>query len=98
MTLADIIEHTYGRWWKNRTPTVEIVRSNLATLFCVPSQINYVLTTVHPERGFLVESRRGGAVMWHHALQFADRQKVTGSANLQLYPQNDSKAFHICDA
>lgn len=41
---------------------VEIQRSELAERFgCVPSQINYVLATrFTPERGYLVESRRGG--------------------------------------
>ena len=40
----------------------EIGRNDLAGQFsCVPSQINYVLSTrFTPERGFLVESRRGG--------------------------------------
>lgn len=41
---------------------IEIQRSDLAEKFnCVPSQINYVLATRFTvERGFLVESRRGG--------------------------------------
>ena len=41
---------------------VEIQRSELAQKFaCVPSQINYVLSTrFSPARGFVVESRRGG--------------------------------------
>ena len=40
----------------------ELRRSSLAEQFsCVPSQINYVLSTrFSPERGFVVESRRGG--------------------------------------
>ena len=41
---------------------LEVQRSDLAQRFnCVPSQINYVMTTrFSPERGYLVESRRGG--------------------------------------
>jgi len=41
---------------------VEIQRNELAEKFsCVPSQINYVLTTrFSVEHGFVVESRRGG--------------------------------------
>ena len=41
---------------------LEIQRSDLAQKFnCVPSQINYVMTTrFSPEHGYLVESRRGG--------------------------------------
>ena len=40
----------------------ELQRSALAERFsCVPSQINYVIATrFSPERGFVVESRRGG--------------------------------------
>ena len=40
----------------------EIQRNELAESFgCVPSQINYVLTSrFTPERGYVVESRRGG--------------------------------------
>lgn len=41
---------------------VELQRNLLAEEFgCVPSQINYVLTSrFKPEQGFIVESRRGG--------------------------------------
>ena len=40
----------------------EIQRNELATtLGCVPSQINYVITSrFTPEQGYMVESRRGG--------------------------------------
>ena len=42
--------------------TAELQRSELANRFgCVPSQINYVISTrFSPERGYVVESRRGG--------------------------------------
>ena len=40
----------------------ELQRAALAEMFgCVPSQINYVITTrFSPEHGYVVESRRGG--------------------------------------
>lgn len=40
----------------------EIQRNELAqTLGCVPSQINYVISSrFTPEQGYIVESRRGG--------------------------------------
>lgn len=43
--------------------SIELQRGELARFFdCVPSQINYVLSTRFTlERGFLVTSRRGGA-------------------------------------
>lgn len=41
---------------------LELKRNELASIFdCVPSQINYVISTrFNPQRGFVVESRRGG--------------------------------------
>lgn len=41
---------------------LELQRSDLAQRFnCVPSQINYVMSTrFSPEQGYIVESRRGG--------------------------------------
>jgi transcriptional regulator CtsR len=46
----------------SRDGTAEIRRNELADqIGCVPSQINYVLTSrFTPEQGYLVESRRGG--------------------------------------
>lgn len=42
--------------------TAEIQRNTLAeTVGCVPSQINYVISSrFTPERGYIVESKRGG--------------------------------------
>ena len=42
--------------------TLEVQRNDLAQRFnCVPSQINYVVSTrFSPEHGYIVESRRGG--------------------------------------
>ena len=44
------------------TGIIEIKRSDLAEIFmCVPSQINYVLSTrFSGNQGYIVESRRGG--------------------------------------
>ena len=52
--ILDVLESADG--------TAELQRSSLADRFgCVPSQINYVIATrFSPERGYMVESRRGG--------------------------------------
>lgn len=52
--ILDILEESEG--------SAELQRSSLAERFnCVPSQINYVISTrFSPERGYVVESRRGG--------------------------------------
>ncbi|MFZ5826025.1 MAG: CtsR family transcriptional regulator [Bacillota bacterium] len=59
--LADDIEQ-YLKQHLDRSPVIEVQRAMLAAHFdCAPSQINYVLATrFTPERGYLVESRRGG--------------------------------------
>lgn len=59
--LADDIEQ-YLKQHLDRAPVIEVQRAMLAAHFgCAPSQINYVLATrFTPERGYLVESRRGG--------------------------------------
>ncbi len=46
----------------SETGDAEIKRNELASRFgCVPSQINYVITSrFTPEQGYIVESRRGG--------------------------------------
>ncbi|MDS1030379.1 CtsR family transcriptional regulator [Bacillota bacterium LX-D] len=62
-SLVDAIE-AYIKYNLEKSPTnyVELQRSELALKFaCVPSQINYVLSTRFTvEQGYLVESRRGG--------------------------------------
>lgn len=57
--IAEYLERELER---SGTGALELRRGSLAERFgCAPSQINYVLETrFTPERGFLVESRRGG--------------------------------------
>lgn len=59
--LADDIEEFLKSMLRDGR-VVEIQRAMLASQFgCAPSQINYVLATrFTPERGYVVESRRGG--------------------------------------
>ncbi len=63
MNLVDVIEQ-YIKEEVNKCDNdiLEVKRSDLAELFsCVPSQINYVISTrFAPEMGFYVETRRGG--------------------------------------
>lgn len=60
--LADAIESfIIGELLREHENTVLVQRNELAErLSCAPSQISYVLSTrFTPERGFMVESRRG---------------------------------------
>ncbi len=62
-SLSDFIEkHILELLNESQKDYIELQRRQLAETFrCVPSQINYVLQTrFTPERGFIVESRRGG--------------------------------------
>ncbi|EAH0330606.1 CtsR family transcriptional regulator, partial [Listeria monocytogenes] len=58
---SDIIE-AYLKQVLESSEAVEIKRSEIADKFeCVPSQINYVINTRFTmERGYIVESKRGG--------------------------------------
>ncbi len=62
MQLSNIIEEWIKEMMQTQDGIVELKRNELATRFhCVPSQINYVISTrFSPERGYIVESRRGG--------------------------------------
>ena len=62
MKLSDGIEKFIIKLLEDKSGEVEIGRNDLAQYFgCVPSQINYVISTrFTTERGYIVESRRGG--------------------------------------
>lgn len=62
MTISDIIEQFIKECMNDAGGSVELKRNELAGKFnCVPSQINYVISTrFTTERGYIVESRRGG--------------------------------------
>lgn len=61
MRVSDMIEQFIKELFENED-SIEIQRNDLAEQFnCVPSQINYVITTrFKPSQGYYVESRRGG--------------------------------------
>lgn len=60
--LSDIIESFLKTLINEEEGAVEIQRNELANKFnCVPSQINYVISTrFTTDKGYYVESRRGG--------------------------------------
>ena len=62
MLLSDTIASFIDQMLNDCGGTLEIKRNDLAKkLGCVPSQINYVVASrFTPERGYLIESRRGG--------------------------------------
>ncbi len=62
MRISDMIEDFIKELFKEDEEYVEIQRNDLAEQFnCVPSQINYVISTrFKPSQGYYVESKRGG--------------------------------------
>ena len=62
MGLSDRIEAFINELMRDEADFAEFGRNELADIFgCVPSQINYVISTrFNPQKGYTVESRRGG--------------------------------------
>ena len=62
MGISDHIAEFIYEMLDSENGCAELQRISIANQFnCVPSQINYVISTrFSPERGFIVESRRGG--------------------------------------
>ena len=62
MRMSDIIEEFIKDLLEGNDEFIEIKRNELAEHFnCVPSQINYVISTrFKPSQGYYVESKRGG--------------------------------------
>ncbi len=62
MRRSDVIEEFIKEMFEDSENSIEIQRNELAEHFnCVPSQINYVISTrFKPSQGYYVESRRGG--------------------------------------
>ena len=62
MRLSEVIEAYIKKMMDDNDDFFEFGRNELAEYFnCVPSQINYVISTrFNPEKGSYVESRKGG--------------------------------------
>lgn len=62
MRISDLVAQYIIDMLEENDGGAEIRRNELAeTIGCVPSQINYVITSrFTPEQGYIVESRRGG--------------------------------------
>lgn len=62
MRMSDLVARHILEMLEEQDGNAEIRRNELASVLgCVPSQINYVITSrFTPEQGYIVESRRGG--------------------------------------
>ena len=97
--LSDIIEVFIKQMFnENRDNVVFIQRNELADQFrCAPSQINYVLTTRFTyERGYLIESKRGGG--GHIAIKQLEYDSSNKREELINQSIGDAMTYHNAHA
>ena len=97
--LSDIIEAFIKQMFnENRDNIIFIQRNELADQFrCAPSQINYVLTTRFTyERGYLIESKRGGG--GHIAIKQLEYDSSNRREELINQSIGDSMTYHNANA
>lgn len=113
MRMSDIVADYIMNMLDESDGNAEIQRNVLASeLGCVPSQINYVITSrFTPEQGYVVESRRGGggyiritrvstdkrSTMMHIVNSIGDKLSVV-SAEVMLRNMRDSGMLSQHDA
>jgi len=95
---SDLIE-SYIKKILEKNEMIELRRIELADLFnCVPSQINYVINTRFTiQRGYLVESKRGGGGYIRIAkVRMSDKKQMLERINL-LFSEtiNEKNAYAI---
>ncbi len=95
---SDLIE-SYIKKILEKNEMIELRRVELADLFnCVPSQINYVINTRFTiQRGYLVESKRGGGGYIRIAkVRMSDKKQMLERINL-LFGEtiNEKNAYAI---
>ena len=97
--LSDIIEAFIKQLFdENRDNVIFIQRNELADQFrCAPSQINYVLTTRFTyERGYLIESKRGGG--GHIAIKQLEYDNSNKREKLISESIGESMTYHNANA
>lgn len=83
MRISDIIEEFIKEMFDDEDE-IEIQRNNLAEKFnCVPSQINYVISTrFNPTQGYYVESKRGGRRTYYNKKSKHYKKQLFNAYNL----------------
>ncbi len=96
MGISDIIAGFIRQELDNAGGALELQRSDLAQRFnCVPSQINYVMSTrFSPEHGYIVESRRGGGGYIRITRVQVDRQTLLMHVINAIGDTLDSQSAH----
>ena len=91
MRMSDLVAQYIIEMLDRENGSAEIQRNELAgNLGCVPSQINYVITSrFTPEKGYIVESRRGGGGFIRISRVKMDRGTASAEAMLKNMLQRD---------
>ncbi|WP_163539017.1 CtsR family transcriptional regulator [Gracilibacillus sp. YIM 98692] len=100
--ISDIIEEYLKEVMQSNTQKIiEIKRSEIADRFeCVPSQINYVINTRFTlEKGYLVESKRGGGgYIRISRITNDDKAKLIDEIIGMIHPKiSQQKAYNIIE-
>lgn len=79
MLISDIIANMIEDLLEEQGGTLEIGRNELASkVGCVPSQINYVITSrFTPEKGYVIESRRGAAAICASSKKMSQTTRIS---------------------
>lgn len=83
--MSDIIEEFIKDLFTEEDEYIEIQRNDLAQQFnCVPSQINYVISTrFKPSQGYYVESKRGGRWSYKNKKNKCNKKQLFYAHNKQ---------------
>ena len=97
LKLSDVIANFINQMMDDENGMAEIQRNELASqLGCVPSQINYVITSrFTPEQGYIVESRRGGGGFIRITRIKYDRKQMLMHIVNSIGPSLDSESCRI---
>ena len=98
MMLSDMIAQMIEEMLTAEGGSLELRRNDLAErVGCVPSQINYVITSrFTPERGYIIESRRGGGGFIRITKKAFDKNQYVMHLFFGIGDEIDAKGCAAC--
>lgn len=98
MMLTDMIAQMIEEMLADEGGSLELRRNDLAEkVGCVPSQINYVITSrFTPEKGYVIESRRGGGGYVRITKKAMDKDKYLMHLFFGIGSSVDAKSCSAC--
>lgn len=98
MMLSDMIAQMIEEMLTAEGGSLELRRNDLAEkIGCVPSQINYVITSrFTPDKGYIIESRRGGGGYVRITKKAFDKDKYLMHLFFGIGDEIDAKTCAAC--